>query len=81
MKCSGKAKQAVIVCRMLRLPCGCCAAIALMQTKLDKPDFVKGRSVGELGAGGQQQWLHDQSIDRCGANQPSPEAQHRTRLI
>lgn len=81
MKRSGKAKQAVVVCRMFRLLRGHRAIVSLMQAKLRKRDFVNRRSLGELRAGGQQQRLHDQRVDRGGAKQASAEAQHRTCLI
>lgn len=59
------------------------AAVRVMQAKLRERNFVKDRCLGELASRyRQQQRLHDQSIDRNDADQPSPErAQFRVSLI
>jgi len=50
------------------------AAIRVMQAKLRERNFVKDGRLGELASHyRQQQRLHDQSIDRDDADQPSPE--------
>jgi hypothetical protein len=59
------------------------AAIRVMKAKLGERNFVKDRCLGELASPNrQEQRLHDQSIDRDYADQPSPEwPQFRTCLI
>jgi hypothetical protein len=57
------------------------AAVYPMQAQLGERKIVKSRSLGKLSTNDRkQQRLHDQRVNRCRANQPSPEAQP-TRLI
>ena len=58
-------------------------AIRVMKAKLGERNFVKDGRLGELASRyRQQQRLHNQSIDRDDADQPSPERSPlRTCLI
>jgi len=83
VECPCKTEQTVVLYGMFFLVGGSSrAAVSLMQTQLGERKIVNGGSLGELSANEpKQQRLHDQRVDRCCANQPSPEAQSRTRSI
>ena len=83
VECACKTEQTVVMSGMFFLVDGSStAAVGLMQTQLGEQKIVNGGSLGELSANEpKQQRLHDQRVDRCCANQPSPEAQSRTRSI
>ena len=84
VKGPGTAMHAMLVRRVLLLigrRSG--TAVRIVQTELGERSLVKNRSLGKLAARNrQQQWLHDQGIDRDRADQLAPEgSQSRSCLI
>ena len=82
-KCAGKALQAVLVCRVFLIRRGDRTAVVVMLAELRERNLVEDGGFGDLvPRNRQQQRLQHQGIDRCRANQPSPEEpQFRASLV
>jgi hypothetical protein len=83
MERSGKAKQTVIIRRkFLLVGRRNRTAVSLMQAQLRQQGIIKSGSLGKLSTNCRnEQRLRDKRVDRYRADQASPEAPSRIRLI